>query len=104
LAIITDGRDSSAMRVATFTASSTRSSEGTMRLTSPERSASSASIIRAVSTISMALDLPTKRVRRWVPPEPGMTPRLISGWPNLAPSPARMKSHIMASSQPPPSA
>jgi hypothetical protein len=25
--------------------------------------------------ISIALDLPTKRVRRWVPPMPGMTPR-----------------------------
>ena len=31
-------------------------------------------------------------------------PRLISGWPNFALSAARMKSHIIASSQPPPSA
>ncbi|MNN53420.1 hypothetical protein D3C81_1681730 [compost metagenome] len=52
----------------------------------------------------MALALPTARVRRWVPPMPGSTPRLISGWPNLALSPARMKSHISASSQPPPKA
>ncbi len=52
----------------------------------------------------MALDLPTKRVRRWVPPAPGMVPMVISGWPNLAVSAARMKSAIMASSQPPPSA
>ena len=33
-----------------------------------------------------------------------MTPSLISGWPNLAVSAAMMMSHIMASSQPPPSA
>ena len=52
----------------------------------------------------MALDLPTKRVSRWVPPMPGMTPRLISGWPNFAVSAAMMKSHSMASSQPPPRA
>ena len=52
----------------------------------------------------MALDLPTKRVRRWVPPMPGATPRLISGWPNFAVSEAMMKSHIIASSQPPPRA
>jgi hypothetical protein len=50
------------------------------------------------------LALPTARGRRWVPPAPGMTPRLISGWPNLAVSLAMMKSHIMAISQPPPSA
>ena len=43
-------------------------------------------------------------VRRCVPPAPGMTPSLISGWPNFAVSAAMMMSHIMASSQPPPSA
>jgi enoyl-CoA hydratase len=69
-----------------------------------ERSASTASIMRPVSTISMALALPIARVRRWVPPAPGMVPRLISGWPNLALSAAMMMSHIIASSQPPPSA
>ena len=52
----------------------------------------------------MALALPTWRISRCVPPEPGMTPSLISGWPNLAVSAAMMMSHIMASSQPPPSA
>ena len=52
----------------------------------------------------MALALPTARVSRWVPPMPGMTPSLISGWPNLAVSAAMMRSHCMASSQPPPSA
>ena len=54
--------------------------------------------------MSIAFDLPTARVSRCVPPAPGITPRLISGWPNFAVSAARMKSHIIASSQPPPSA
>ena len=72
--------------------------------TRPQRSASAASIMRPVRHISIAFDLPTKRVRRCVPPAPGMTPSLISGWPNLAVSAAMMKSHIIASSQPPPSA
>ena len=58
--------------------------------------------MRPVRHISIAFDLPTKRVRRCVPPMPGMTPSVISGWPNLAVSAAMMKSHIMASSQPPP--
>jgi len=35
---------------------------------------------------------------------PGMTPSLISGWPNFALSAAMTRSHIIASSQPPPSA
>ena len=52
----------------------------------------------------MALALPTARVSRCVPPMPGMMPSLISGWPNFALSAAMMKSHCMASSQPPPSA
>ena len=40
--------------------------------------------MRAVSTMSMALALPTARGRRCVPPAPGMMPSLISGWPNFA--------------------
>ena len=52
----------------------------------------------------MALALPMARVRRWVPPAPGMTPIRTSGCPNCASSPATMTSHDMASSQPPPSA
>lgn len=48
-------------------------------------------------------DLPMARARRCVPPAPGMTPRLISGWPNLAVGEARMMSVERASSQPPPS-
>jgi hypothetical protein len=54
--------------------------------------------------MSMAFALPIARGRRWVPPAPGVTPTLISGWPNLALSAAIRKSHIIASSQPPPSA
>src|SRR5450756_2097548 len=59
---------------------------------------------RAVRTRSMALAFPTARGRRCVPPAPGMTPSLISGWPNFAVSAAMVKSHIIESSQPPPSA
>ena len=33
---------------------------------------------------------------------PGIVPIVISGWPNLAFSPAYIISHIMATSQPPP--
>ena len=60
--------------------------------------------MRPVRQRSIALALPTARVRRCVPPMPGMTPSLISGWPNFALSAAMMRSHCMASSQPPPSA
>ena len=52
----------------------------------------------------MALAFPTARVRRCDPPMPGVTPSLISGWPNLALSAAMMMSAIIASSHPPPSA
>ena len=52
----------------------------------------------------MASAVPTARVSRCVPPAPGMTPIRISGWPNWASSPATMRSHVMASSQPPPRA
>src|SRR6516225_6747577 len=103
-AAMSDGCDIAAMVSATFSASSIRLAAGTTRATRPERSASAASIMRPVKIRSMALALPTARVRRCVPPMPGMTPSLISGWPNLALSAAMMRSHIMASSQPPPSA
>ena len=53
------------------------------RLTRLARSASAASIIRPVRIMSIAFDLPMARVSRCVPPAPGMTPRLISGWPKL---------------------
>ena len=104
LAIITLGRLRLQIAEAAASASSISLSAGTTRATSPARSASAASIMRLVSTMSIALALPTARGRRCVPPAPGMTPSLISGCPNLAVSAAMMKSHIMATSQPPPSA
>src|SRR3990167_2786724 len=93
-----------AMVSAVLSASASRSASGTTRVTRPERSASAASIMRPVRHMSIALALPTARVRRCDPPMPGATPSLISGWPNLALSEAMMKSAIIASSQPPPSA
>ena len=53
---------------------------------------------------SIARAEPIARVSRCVPPAPGMTPMRISGWPNRASSPATIRSHDIASSQPPPSA
>ena len=53
---------------------------------------------------SIARAFPIARVRRWVPPAPGMTPSRISGWPKLASSAATIMSQAIASSQPPPSA
>ncbi|MFN8539693.1 MAG: hypothetical protein U0232_19705 [Thermomicrobiales bacterium] len=41
-------------------------------------------------------------MRRWVPPAPGMTPMLISGWPKRALSAATIRSQVIASSLPPP--
>ena len=64
---------------ATFIASAIRSAKGTTRLTRPALSASSASIIRPVKHISIALDFPTNLVRRCVPPAPGIVPIVISG-------------------------
>ncbi len=52
----------------------------------------------------MAIALPTARVSRCVPPAPGMTPIVISGWPNLADSEATIMSQDRATSQPAPSA
>ena len=89
---------------AAASASSSSLSAATTRETRPARSASAASIMRAVRTRSMALALPTARGRRCVPPAPGRMPSLISGWPNFAVSAAMVKSHIIDSSQPPPSA
>ncbi len=60
--------------------------------------------MRPVNTMSIAFALPMARGSRCVPPAPGMMPSLISGWPKRALSAAMMKSHIIASSQPPPSA
>ena len=64
-------------------ASSISLSAGTTRDTSPARSASARIHHAAVRTMSIALALPRARGRRCVPPAPGMTPSLISGWPNF---------------------
>ena len=93
-----------AIASAVFIASSSSSPAGTTLATRPDNSASAASIIRPVRHISIALALPIARVSRCDPPMPGVTPSLISGWPNLALSAAMMKSAIIATSQPPPSA
>ena len=61
-------------------------------------------MLRPVRIRSIAFALPIARVSRCEPPIPGSTPSLISGWPNLAVSAAIKRSHIIASSQPPPSA
>mmetsp|Transcript_21885 Transcript_21885/g.56295 ORF Transcript_21885/g.56295 Transcript_21885/m.56295 type:complete len:210 (-) Transcript_21885:39-668(-) len=98
------GFESAAILAPVATASSTRLSAGTTRLASPRAHASSAPMCSPVSTSSMARDLPSARVNRCVPPRPGIVPSLISGWPKVAFSPAMMKSHAIANSQPPPSA
>ena len=48
------------------------------------RSASSASTSRPVRIRSFATPRPQTRASRCVPPQPGMIPRLISGWPSFA--------------------
>ena len=53
---------------------------------------------------SLARAGPTSRASRWVPPAPGMMPRLISGWPSFASAAATRQSQARASSQPPPRA
>ena len=93
-----------AISAAQARASARSDSAGTTLLTSPHLRASSAVIILPVRTISIAFAFPTARVRRCVPPAPGITPIVISGWPNRAVSEAMIMSHAMASSHPPPRA
>src|SRR5262249_34348798 len=57
-----------------------------------------------VSNRRIALDFPIACTRRWVPPAPGISPRVTSGTPNRADSPAMTISQASAISQPPPSA
>mmetsp|Transcript_18997 Transcript_18997/g.58481 ORF Transcript_18997/g.58481 Transcript_18997/m.58481 type:complete len:261 (-) Transcript_18997:124-906(-) len=104
LHIITDGLPSAAIFSASASASSTSASGAWTDATRPAASASSAPICSPVRHMRMALDLPIARTSRCVPPAPGIVPSRISGWPNLAAAPQIMMSHIMASSQPPPSA
>src|SRR5438477_7002670 len=79
-------------------------SAGKTSSTSPMSRASLAGTIRPEKMMSLALDSPTSRGSRWVPPAPGMIPSLISGWPSRASSAAKRRSAAMASSHPPPRA
>ena len=60
--------------------------------TSPSGAPRSASIRRPVSTSSIARCLPIARASRWVAPPPGISPTMISGWPNSAVSEATTRS------------
>ena len=77
--IMAIGSDMPAMIAAAASASSNRLAAGTTRETRPARSASVASIMRAVKHMSIALLFDTALGRRCVPPAPGMVPSLISG-------------------------
>ena len=72
-----------AIRPATSRAFAISSPAGHTASARPIRSASAASIMSPVMHSSLALAMPTRRASRWVPPNPGMTPSLTSGWPNL---------------------
>ena len=60
--------------------------------------------MRPVKMNSLARFSPMSRGSTCVPPQPGMTPTRISGWPNLAVSAAMARSLASTSSQPPPRA
>src|SRR6516225_8125911 len=62
-----------------------------MSLRMPSSLASSKVNVLPVTISSMALLLPTMRLRRCVPPVPGRTPRLISGRPILPESRRAMR-------------
>mmetsp|Transcript_11737 Transcript_11737/g.26774 ORF Transcript_11737/g.26774 Transcript_11737/m.26774 type:complete len:217 (-) Transcript_11737:405-1055(-) len=104
LASAATGADIEAIFSAVLMASSRTVPLGKTCATRPAFSASAAVSMSPVRISCIALDLPTARMSLCVPPTPGMVPSLISGWPNLASSEARMMSHDMASSQPPPNA
>ena len=46
--------------------------------------------------------MPIKRGKNWVPPAPGMIPKVVSGNPNVASLVANLKSQHSANSNPPP--
>src|SRR6185312_1779009 len=82
---------------------SMKPSRSKMSLMMPSSFASSKVKVLPVTISSMALLLPTIRLRRCVPPVPGRTPRLISGSPILPASRRAMRmSAAMAISSPPP--
>lgn len=66
------------IRLAVRIASPTSSLAAITQLTRPQRSASAASMILPVRHISIAFDLPIKRVSRCVPPPPGVIPTVTS--------------------------
>ena len=79
LTLSTTGSENDAILPANASASFSRSAAGTMRATSPARSASATSTMRPVRHQSIAFALPMARGRRCVPPMPGMVPIVISG-------------------------
>ncbi len=104
LAALREALPLEAISLAIFITSSISWSWGTTLLANPIVSASAAEIILPVKTSSLAKFEPIRRGNLWVPPNPGIRPRLISGWPNLALSEAYMKSQAIAISVPPPRA
>ena len=89
---------------ASFMVSASSSAAGTTRLTMPSWRARSAPIGAPVRHSSSVAARPHSRSRRWVPPKPGIRPRLISGCPTLAVSAAIRRWQHIASSSPPPRA
>ncbi len=73
-----------AMRAASALTLAISSSAGNTASTRPMARASAAEIMSPVKHSSRAFATPTRRARRWVPPKPGMTPSLTSGWPKRA--------------------
>ena len=70
--------------------------------TSPASRASEAGILSPSIISSFALAVPTTLLSLCVPPQPGIIPRFISGFPSWADSSATLKSHANANSRPPP--
>ncbi len=77
---------------------------GTTTSARPIRSASLALILSPVKIILFASLSPTRLGSTCVPPQPGIKPLSISGCPSSEFSEAYMKSHLIASSFPPPRA
>ena len=84
--------------------SASSSAAATTRLTMPSSRARAASIGAPTRHSSRVAARPARRSRRWVPPKPGIRPRLISGWPSSADSLAIRRWQHIANSSPPPSA
>ena len=76
----------------------------TTRFTSPKLNAVSASIKSPNRISSLARASPMSRGKRWVPPDPGITPSRTSGMPSRAILAATRRSQHMANSRPPPRA